>query len=298
MGGTTGRKPGGSGGQRGQAGRSGRGGRQERRPSRGNTGDDRAPVRPVVAGKRAVLEATRAGRAREILIAESAQETPGLREVLAAAAEADVRVRHVPAESLDELAEAHRGVVATVDMPKELSERELAAFPFAEDALVVVLDGVTDPQNLGAAARAADAAGAALLVTRTKRAAGITPAAVRASAGALMSLPHARVANIAKSLERLQEAGFLVVGLDGDAAEEIYGTACPDGRIAVVIGAEGTGMARLTRETCDLLVALPMRGQVASLNAAAALAAVLYGYVLPGRPTPIGEPMATSGDPD
>ena len=112
---------------------------------------------------------------------------------------------------------------------RELTERDLAGFPFAEDAIVVILDGVTDPQNLGAAARSAEAAGAAMLVTRTRRAAEVTSAAVRASAGALLHLPHARVANIARAIERLQVAGFWVVGLDGDAPQSIYDEACPPG---------------------------------------------------------------------
>jgi 23S rRNA (guanosine2251-2'-O)-methyltransferase len=164
-----------------------------------------------------------------------------------------------------------------------MTERDLADLDFDDDAFVVVLDGITDPQNLGAAARSAEAAGAAALVTRTKRAADVTPAAVRASAGALFHLPHARVANIARSIERLQAAGFWVVGLDGDAPVSIDAEPCPTGRVAIVIGSEGTGMARLVREKCDALVSLPMRGQVASLNAAASLAAVLYAWVLPSR---------------
>jgi 23S rRNA (guanosine2251-2'-O)-methyltransferase len=106
---------------------------------------------------------------------------------------------------------------------------------------------------------------------------------VRASAGALMHLPHARVANIARAIERLQDLGFWVVGLDERAEATVYDESCPQGRIAVVIGGEGDGMARLTRERCDQLLSLPMRGRVGSLNAAASLAAVLYAYVLPTR---------------
>jgi len=148
---------------------------------------------------------------------------------------------------------------------------------------VVVLDGVEDPQNLGAAARTCEAAGVAAIVMRTRRAAGITPAAIRASSGALLHLPVARVANIARALERLKEAGFTAVGLDGSATGTIYDEACPEGLVAVVVGSEGSGISRLVRERCDLLVALPMLGRVASLNASASLAACLYGYVLPSR---------------
>jgi 23S rRNA (guanosine2251-2'-O)-methyltransferase len=122
-----------------------------------------------------------------------------------------------------------------------------------------------------------------MLVTRTKRSADVTPAAVRASAGALLHLPHARVANISRAIERLQGNGFFVTGLDGDAPVSVFEGSCPDGRIAIVIGSEGEGMARLTREKCDALVSLPMRGRVGSLNASASLAATLYAYVLASR---------------
>lgn len=239
----------------------------------------------VVAGRRAVAEAVRAGRVSEMLIVSSPKVTQGLRAVLDAAREQHVPVRTVPRATLDGLAAEHQGVVARLvaSAPEELTERDLASFPFASDALVVVLDGITDPQNLGAAARSAEAAGAAMLISRTRRAAEITPAAVRASAGALMHLPHARVANIGRVIERLQDHGFWTVGLDEGSPVTVYDDTCPQGRVAVVVGSEGEGMARLTRERCDQLLSLPMRGRVGSLNAAASLAAVLYAYVVPSR---------------
>jgi 23S rRNA (guanosine2251-2'-O)-methyltransferase len=247
--------------------------------------DGRAPSVPahVMGGRRAVLEAIRAGVAREVLVARGSRSTQGLRDVLEAAAAAGVGVREVERDELDRLAPDHQGVAARVRPPEPIGERELADWPFADDALVVVLDGVTDPQNLGAAARSAEAAGASMLVTRTRRAADVTPAAVRASAGALLHLSRARVANIPRALERLQGNGFTVVGLSEEAARTVFEETCPEGRIAVVLGDEGEGLARLTREACDLLVRLPMRGRVGSLNASASLAAALYAFVLPAR---------------
>jgi 23S rRNA (guanosine2251-2'-O)-methyltransferase len=239
--------------------------------------------RSVVPGRRAALEAVRSGRAAEVLVAVGSRGTPAMRDLLAAARQATVRVREVPRNELDRLAADHHGVVTRVATPPELGERDLATHPFATDALVVVLDGVMDPQNLGAAARSAEAAGAAMLITRLRRAAAVTPAAVRASAGALLHLPHARVANITKAIGRLREAGFSVVGLDGAAPVSVYDEPCPDGRVALVLGSEGEGLSRLVRESCDTLVALPMAGRVSSLNASASLAAVLYAYVLPSR---------------
>ena len=238
----------------------------------------------IAAGKRTALEAIRAGVAQEVLVADDAEATAGLRELLDAARTSGIAVRRAPRTELDALAEGHRGVVARLSQPVAvLSERDLDRFPFDDDAFVVVLDGITDPQNLGAAARAAEVAGSAMLVTRIRRAAGVTPAAIRASAGALSHLPHARVANIARAIERLKGHGFSVVGLDGRADDSIVDVPCPTGCVALVVGSEGHGISRLVRERCDVLVSLPMRGRVGSLNASSALAAALWAYVLPTR---------------
>jgi 23S rRNA (guanosine2251-2'-O)-methyltransferase len=220
--------------------------------------------------------------ALEVLVARGARSGP-LAELAAAATAAGVTVGDRPAEELDRLAVDHQGVVARVALPRELGEAELRAFDFGADAVVVVLDGVTDPQNLGAAARSAEAAGVRMLVSRERRAAPITAAAIRASAGALLHLPLARVTNLTRALQTLQSLGFTVVGLDEDAPASIHDDPAPDGRLALVLGAEGSGISRLVREHCDLLVSIPMRGRVQSLNASAALAAALFAYVLPSR---------------
>ena len=237
--------------------------------------------RRVVAGKRAVLEAIRAGNVEAVLVASGSRRGPAMRDVVDAAAADGVSVEEVDRRALDELARDHRGVVARVRVPvAAMTERDLSTFEWANDALVVLLDGVEDPQNLGAAARSAEASGVAMLITRTRRAAPVTPAAVRASAGALSHLPHARVANLTRAIERLHDVGFTVAGLDEHASQSIFGKPCPEGRLALVVGSEGSGISRLVREHCDLLVSLPMRGKVGSLNAAASLAAVLYGWVI------------------
>ena len=241
----------------------------------------------VVGGRRAVLEAVRAGTAQEVLVSRDARSTAGLRDVLEACRESGLQVREVARSELDGLAADHRGVVAIAGAPTTIGERELASWPFGPGDLVVVLDGITDPQNLGAAARSAEAAGATMLVTRTRRAADVTPAAIRASAGALLHLTHARIANIARGLERLKDAGFTVVGLDEHAERTVFEEEAPEGRVAVVLGSEGEGLGRLTRQACDLLVRLPMRGRVGSLNVSASLAAALYAFVLPRR---VGDP--------
>jgi 23S rRNA (guanosine2251-2'-O)-methyltransferase len=151
---------------------------------------------------------------------------------------------------------------------------------FDPQALVVVLDGITDPQNFGASARTAEAAGASLLVARKRRAAPLTAAAVRASAGALLHLPVARVANLTRAVERLKDRGFSVVGLDHRASTSIHDEEPPPRPLALVVGAEGEGISRLVRESCDFLVSIPMAGRTGSLNAAAALAVGLFGYAV------------------
>ncbi len=216
-------------------------------------------------------------------MAEGARETPALRDLSAACREAGIPLRERPRAELDRMVPDHHGVVVRVRPAPALGERELAAWPFGDEDIVVALDGIVDPHNVGAAARSAEAAGAAMLVTRVRRAAAPSTSAIRASAGALLHLPYARVANIPRALARLQAAGFFVVGLDGRSTTSVYDEPCPSGRVAVVVGSEGEGLSRLTRRVCDALVALPMRGAVGSLNASSALAAVLYAYVLPSR---------------
>jgi len=232
-----------------------------------------------------VAEALRASLATEILVTPSSRTAPGVRDLVRRAAEAGVEVVDAPRSLLDSVAPDHQGVAARVRMPAARSERDVQAFRFGSDAVVVILDGITDPQNVGAAARAAEAAGAEMLILRERRSARVTAAAVRTSAGALLHLPHARVPNLTRTLESLKGRGFSAVGLDELAGASIYDRPCPPGRVALVVGSEGSGISRLVRRSCDFLVRLPMAGSVGSLNAASALAAVLYGYVLDrGKP--------------
>lgn len=212
-------------------------------------------------------------------MARSAHRTQALRSLLADAEAAGLVPEPVEPGAIDALGlRDHQGVAAQVALPPELDERGLRSFPFPEDALVVALDGITDPQNFGACARSAEAAGAALLVTRERRAAPRTPAALRASAGALLHLPVARVTNLRRALDHLKDRGFVVVGLDHRASRTIHDPPPRGGRLALVVGAEDVGLSRLVREGCDELVAIPMAGRTESLNASAALAVALFAY--------------------
>ncbi len=229
------------------------------------------------------------------MVARTARATAGLRELLAAADAAGIPVRRVDPGLLEDVAAgaAHQGVAARARRPRQLTEGDLAGTPWPPDALVVVLDGVTDPGNVGAVARTAEAAGASALVVRRRRGAGTGPAAVKASAGALLHLPVAAVGNVSRALGRLKDAGFWAVGLDGDAPATIWDDERPAGRLAVVLGSEGRGLSRLVREACDQLVAIPLGGRIASLNVSAAAAVALFAYAV--RPTADGEDTPPSG---
>lgn len=232
----------------------------------------------VVVGRRPALEAVRSGAAVELVVATGSRRTSGLRELLEAAQEAGVTVRRAPAAEVAALAGGARdqGVAARIRGPRPLTEADLATRPWGRQDVVVVLDGVTDPRNLGGIARTAEAAGAGALVLRRRRGATLTPVAIRASAGALLHLPVAEVANVARALRRLKDAGFWAIGLDETAETSIGEARPPDGPLALVLGSEGEGLSRLVRDACDELVSIPMAGSVASLNVAVAAGVALY----------------------
>ncbi|HEX2031870.1 MAG TPA: 23S rRNA (guanosine(2251)-2'-O)-methyltransferase RlmB [Actinomycetota bacterium] len=239
----------------------------------------------VVAGRRPVLEALEAGAVIEVLVDDATRARGGLEPILSAARSRDVRVRPIARGSLEAMAPdvPHQGVAARIGAPPELAEADLGDRRWGPDDVVVALDGVTDPRNVGAVARTAEAAGAAALVLRRRRGAGVTTVALKSSAGALLHLPVARVANVPRALGRLRSAGFWVVGLDERAEVEIGGSERPPGRLAVVLGSEGAGLSRLVRASCDELLSIPMRGRVSSLNVAVAAGVALFAYAL--RPT-------------
>jgi 23S rRNA (guanosine2251-2'-O)-methyltransferase len=233
----------------------------------------------VIYGINSVAEALLAGRIREIRIAGRRDDR--LRALLEDAKQRGVRVRHVTREALDADAHGanHQGVVAEVTPMPPASLADLAqSKATGPPPLIVVLDSVEDPQNVGAIIRTVDAAGASGVVRQTRHAAPLTGAAAKASAGAVHHVPVADVVNIARALEELKELGVWTVGLDADAENPYYGLdlTVPT---ALVVGAEGHGLRRLVRERCDLVAAIPMAGHVSSLNVSAATAVVLFEAV-------------------
>jgi len=223
----------------------------------------------VIYGIRPVIEALRSSRREVFEVLDAA----GNREVSEATAAFGVSVRKAPRARVEELARggAHQGVVARVGPYPYVHLDELLASP---DPLLVVLDGVTDPRNLGAVLRAADGAGASGVVVPKDRAVGVTAAAMKASAGASEHVPVARETNLRRAIDRIKGAGVwaYAAGVGGTRYTGVDLT----GPVALVLGSEGRGVRRLVREGCDGALSIPMLGAVGSLNVSVAAAVLLY----------------------
>lgn len=239
------------------------------------------PAGAYIEGRRAAAEALRTGfPVKRALVAEGEGRDAALAQLVDDVQAAGIPVRRVSRAELDALSAhgAHQGIAL-----------EVGAFPYADladviaragdgPALVVVLDHVTDAGNFGAIVRSAEVVGAAGVVIASKRAAEVTVATYKTSAGAVMHLPIARVPNIARALEDLKAAGFWAVGASEHADAVCWETPLA-GRIALVMGSEGDGISRLVLETCDDLTRLPQRGQTESLNVAQAATALCYEWL-------------------
>ena len=231
----------------------------------------------IIYGINPVLEALRAGRVRELRIGERADDR--LQQLLAFAAERGVRVRRVASDTLDRDSRrgVHQGVVADIEQAADYSIEEIVSGASIAP-LVVVLDGIEDPHNLGAILRTADAAGVDGVVVQSRRAASRSGVAAKASAGAVAHVKIAEVVNIARAVEELKEVGVWTVGLAAEAADA-YDAIDLTLPTALVFGAEGAGLRRLVRERCDRLASIPMRGHVGSLNVSVAAGVVLFEAV-------------------
>lgn len=233
----------------------------------------------VVAGINPVAEALRRRpeHCNELVVAKG-RHMARAQKLIEMARAAGVRVRFEPVEALGRLAPgvAHQGVVALF-APRGYAGLEdvIELALLSRPALLVVLDGVSDPHNLGAVARSAEAAGAAGLILPKDRAAPVTPAAEKAAAGALEYLPVARVTNLVRAIERLKEAGLWVAGMVLEGGRPLY-EADLTVDLAVVVGREDKGLRREVAKACDLLLTIPMKGRVQSLNAAQAATVVLF----------------------
>jgi len=220
-------------------------------------------------------------RVRRVLLA-GGRDAGRLAEIRALAQKARVQVDAADDALLDKLAEGgrHQGAVAEVLPRAEDPETQLeeALESTAGAPLLLVLDGVQDPHNLGACLRSADAAGVAAVIVPRDRAAGMTPVVRKVAAGAAETVPLVAVVNLARTLRQLKERGIWLVGTDDTADKALY-EADLAGPVALVMGSEGEGLRRLTRECCDVLVSIPMAGAVESLNVSVATGVVLFEAV-------------------
>lgn len=240
----------------------------------------------LIEGRQPVLEALRAGvRLERILVARGVKRDAKVSEIGERASRAGIPVSEVARAELDRVSErgAHQGVIAKAApfayTPLEAVVRSAEG---TRRALIIALDHVTDPGNLGAVARTAEVVGAAALLIPARRSAGVTPAAWKSAAGALAHVPVVKETNLVRSLRRLKEAGFWVVGATERAEQDVWEVPFPD-RAVLVMGSEGTGLSRLASDTCDLLVRLPQAGAVGSLNVAQAATALAYEWMRRGR---------------
>jgi 23S rRNA (guanosine2251-2'-O)-methyltransferase len=235
----------------------------------------------VIVGIHGVRTALKHGAARIGQIwFDAARRDRRLRQVLDEARRAGVRIEASDKATLDRMAAGanHQGVVARGQMPASLAEGELDTLLAGLDGppLLLVLDGVTDPHNLGACLRSADGAGVDAVIAPRDRAGGLTPVACKVASGAAESVPFVQVTNLARTLRHLQDVHrVFVYGADGEATGSLF-DADLTGPLALVMGAEGDGLRQLTRKTCDRLLHLPMRGRVESLNVSVAAGICLY----------------------
>ncbi|MDO5697379.1 MAG: 23S rRNA (guanosine(2251)-2'-O)-methyltransferase RlmB [Dermatophilus congolensis] len=273
----------GAAGAAGKGKTSGGGGSQSRPQSR-STSRRQTNSTEVVTGRNAVVEALREGVPVTTLFISGRVDDERIREAVTLATERGIPVLEAPKAEMDRITDglSHQGIAAKVP-PYEYADindlLELNSTTFsaaAEMPLVVALDGITDPRNLGAIIRSVAAFGGHGVVVPERRSAGVTASAWKTSAGAAARIPVAAATNLTRALEQFRAAGYFVVGLDMGADVELPGLPLATEPLVVVVGSEGKGLSRLVRENCDQIVGIPMAGRMESLNASVACGVALY----------------------
>ena len=255
----------------------------KRRPSAANARrpESRLETRAssdAVAGRNSVVEALRAKvPAKELLIAERVEIDERMTEALRLAKNQDLGIKEVARGVLDGITgtTTHQGI-ALIIKPFGYKSFEALVASAKKPGLLIGLDGVTDPHNLGAIVRSAAAFGADGVVIPERRNAAMTGSAWKSSAGAAARLPISQVTNMVRSIEDAKKAGYFVVGLDAEGQESLPGFSLANESIYVIVGSEGKGLSRLVREKCDLILSIPMDSDMESLNASVATAIVMY----------------------
>ena len=241
--------------------------------------DKKQEAEDRIEGKNAVMEALKAGRPIDKVYLAKGEQDKALRFIAQKAKASGAVISEVDRRKLDfmSVTHAHQGVIAVAALREYVTVADIlaAARGKGEAPLVVVCDEISDPHNLGAIIRTAECAGAHGVVIPKHRSAGVTAVVEKTSAGAVEHMPVARVTNLVAALEELQKNGVWVYGTAAEGDRSLW-EADLTGGTAIVIGSEGDGMARLTREKCDFLLSIPMKGRISSLNASAAASVVLY----------------------
>ena len=234
----------------------------------------------IVAGRNAVLELLKSEKDINKIFVERGEKHGSINEIIARARENKVVLVEVEKSKLDFYAENHQGVVAIVppfnyceieDILEVAKERD-------EDPFILILDGIEDPHNLGAIIRTAETAGVHRIIIPKRRTAQVNSTVAKVSAGATSYVKVARVNNTVESIRKLKEAGLWVIGTDGDA-ETMYYNQDLKGTLAIIIGSEGFGMGKLVKENADILIKIPMKGEITSLNASVSAGIVIYEAV-------------------
>ena len=234
------------------------------------------PNENILSGRNPIREALKSGRDIEKLLVMKGELSGSARQLVQMAKEAHIPVQEVDKSRLDAIAPNHQGMIAFASAYAYATVEDMLADAQAKEEapFLVILDGVTDPHNLGAVIRTAECVGAHGVIVRERRGVGLTPAAVKASAGAVEHVKVARVTNLNRLIEDLKRQDIWIYGLsmEGDDYEAVDFS----GGVALVVGSEGSGISRLTEEICDCKVSLPMRGKLDSLNASVAAGVVMY----------------------
>jgi 23S rRNA (guanosine2251-2'-O)-methyltransferase len=234
----------------------------------------------IIFGRNSVLEALRANRhITRLLLEKGVKNDTRINETIQITAKAGVFVENVPGQILDRLSNhgVHQGIIAYADEMPVLTLDDLIGISSrkGEPPFYVILDGIEDPHNLGAILRTSEATGVHGVIIRSRRAVGLTPAVMKAAAGAVEYVPLIQVTNIAQGVDALKKQGLWIIGIDSTARENYLSL---DFRpaTAVVVGAEGAGISPLVKKKCDFLTSIPMKGKISSLNASVATAVILY----------------------
>jgi 23S rRNA (guanosine2251-2'-O)-methyltransferase len=240
------------------------------------TGRSEKPKGEIVSGRNAVLEALRASvPATELIVARSIDVDDRVAEALQLALHLQLPIREVHRAELEGINANSQGIILAIK-PYQYSSFQEIAERANHPILIVALDGVTDPRNLGAIVRSAAAFGAAGVVMTERRAAAMTASAWKSSSGAAARLPVAQVTNMARTIEDAKKLGCFVIGLDGESDQTLSAMKVAKENVMIVVGSEGKGLSRLVREKCDLVVSIPMRATTESLNASVATSIALF----------------------